>query len=265
MHSLRQSQASFNASLGDIATDWPARHDVGDGVAADARFNTYRGSIQATLCDALAAIYPVVARLVDVRFFRQTARQYLRAYPLASGDLRGFGGDFPQFLASLRALQELPFVPDVARLEWALNQVEQAPEDTHQFDVHRFGCLGDADWPRLRFQLHRATALVASLFPLLSIWEAHQGRTMPRRDVDLDAGGVQLLVARTSERNVGARELSVGEYTLLQAFAVGRALEDAHRQVMLVDPGFDLARALAQFIEQGVLTGFRPDVLLDLT
>jgi hypothetical protein len=264
MHSLRESQAAFSASRGDAATEWPARHDR-DGVVCNRRFNAYRSNVHATLCDALAVIYPVVARLVDVRFFRQTARQYLGAYPLASGDLRGFGGDFPQFLAGLRALQELPFVPDVARLEWALYEVQQAPEDHHQFDLHRFGRVADADWPRLRFQLHRATALVASLFPIQRIWEANQDDAMPRRDIDLDDGGVQLLVARTSERDIGVRPLSVGEYTLLQALSVGRALEDAHRQVMLVDPGFDLARALALFIEQGVLTGFRPDVLLDLT
>lgn len=264
MQSLRESQRAFAAGLGDDAEAWPARHDRHHTVPANARFNVYRGNVQATLCDALAVIYPVVVKLVDVRFFRQTARQYLRAFPLTSGDLRGFGADFPQFLDTLRALQALPYVADVARLEWALYDVQNAPEDRHQFDLGRLGRVGNAEWRRLRFRLHRATALVASLFPILRIWEANQDGAAPA-DVDLDTGGVQLLVARTSERNIGARELSVGEYTLLHAFATGRALEDAHDLVVRADPAFDLPRALARFIELGVLTGFRPDMPLDLS
>lgn len=264
MRSLREAQLAFRDGLDDDTQAWPARHDGAGQVPANPRFNSYRGNVHATLCDALAVIYPVVVRLVDVRFFRQTARQYLRAYPLTSGDLRGFGSDFPQFLTGLRSLQALPYVADVARLEWALFEVQNAPEDPHRFDLGRFGRIDDDEWRRLRFRMHRATALVASLYPILRIWEANQDDTVPRRDIDLDAGGVQLLVARTNERDVGARELSVGEYTLLHAFTTGRALEDAHGLVVLVDPAFDLARSLAQFIELGVVTGFRPDVLLDL-
>jgi hypothetical protein len=231
--------------------DWPAR------AGADPRLNVYRGAVHATLCDALAALYPAVVQLVDVRFFRQTARQYLRACPLSQGDQRGFGSDFPQFLDSLRALRSLPYVPDLARLEWALHEVEHAPADPHEFDLSLLGRVTDAEWRRLRFRLHRATALVTSGFPVLQIWEAHRDGT-PRPEVIPDRGSTHLLVVRTSDCTVGTRPLSVGEYTLLQAFATGRALEDAHRLVMDVDPKFDLSRTLARFIAQDVITGFRP-------
>ena len=92
----------------------------------------------------------------------------------------------------------------------------------------------------------------------------HQDEAPAQQDVDLDAGGVRLLVARTGTGDVTVRELSVGEYTLLHALARERALEDAIGFVMLVDPAFDLMQALVRFIEQGVLIGFRPNVLLDL-
>lgn len=257
MHSLRELQRAFAAGVYDETAEPPLHRMRADGIPASERFSVYRNNVHVSLADALAAVYPVVEKLVGALFFRQTARQYLRVHPSATGNLHDFGGEFAAFLGGMRSLRDYPYVPDVARLEWAWHRVYHAADTRAAVDLVRLGHVTENDWQRLRFRLHPATALVASRFPVLHIWQANQDGVEDDR-VSLDEGGVQLLVARP-HLDVEIRPLSVGEYALLHAFEAGRALERAHEQAELVEPGFDLAGALSMFIQQRVLTGFAPD------
>lgn len=199
--------------------------------------------------DALALVYPAVARLVGMDAFHRLARQFLR-HPVRRS---GFGADFAEFLSEMRPLRAAPYLPDLARLEWARYRVQQAPLGTPPA-ISRPVVAGEADWPWLRFHLHPATALVASVFPLLRIWLQNcQGSPAP-----VDAGsepGVQLLVTRRGQE-IEMRPLTVGDYSLLSELAGGRSLEHARRQAERADVGFDLADALSRYFGEGVIAGF---------
>ena len=56
-------------------------------------------------------------------FFGEAARQYIVGHPSLSGDLNDYGGEFAQFLAAYPHAADLPYLPDVARLEWAINNL----------------------------------------------------------------------------------------------------------------------------------------------
>ena len=200
--------------------------------------------------DALALLYPVVARLVGVDLFHRLARQFLR-HPVRSA---GFGADFGEFLAEVRTPHAPPWLPDLARLEWARHRVSHAPPAPPRA-IARPVATGEADWPWLRFHLHPATALLASPFPILRIWLDTCREAAAPIELSPPEGGVRLLVRRRGQE-VEMQPLPAGDYTLLNELAAGRDLEHARRMASRSDVQFDLADALSRHFGDGVITGF---------
>src|SRR5436190_2108002 len=128
MSSLRELQAGFRAAL--LAGDerGVAPDVVDDGVNASARLAVYRHHVLTSLSAALEATFPVVCRLVDRRFFGWLADSYVRAHPPAGPCLFEYGADLPEFIAAFPACAPLPWLADVARLEWAMNVALHAPD-----------------------------------------------------------------------------------------------------------------------------------------
>src|SRR2546423_667622 len=77
-------------------------------------WDVYRRNVLANLRGALAATYPVVARLVGSAFFDEAARRYALACPSASGDLNDYGASFADFLERYEQARSLAYLPDVA-------------------------------------------------------------------------------------------------------------------------------------------------------
>src|SRR6185295_19851202 len=79
--SLREVESDLRLALlgGD---DAPARAWIrGDGLAPAARLAIYRHHVVTTLTAALQAVFPVVCRLVDERFFAYATDRYIRVDP----------------------------------------------------------------------------------------------------------------------------------------------------------------------------------------
>src|SRR5262249_18440144 len=101
---------------------------AGDGLAPESRLQIYQHHVLTTLTAALGSTYPVTCRLVDPRFFAYAADTSIRAEPPAGPCLFEYGATFPDFLAAFPPCREWRYLPDVARLEWAMNAALHAPD-----------------------------------------------------------------------------------------------------------------------------------------
>src|SRR5258708_8168703 len=90
---------------------------LGDGIAPAARLQIYRHHYETSLAEALEAIYPVVCRLVDERFFAFATHEYIKSSPPRRVCLHEYGAEFPDFLGGFPPCRHLAYLPDVARLE----------------------------------------------------------------------------------------------------------------------------------------------------
>jgi hypothetical protein len=251
-------QAAFGAAM---LTDDPAAPDGmlaalvrGDGLGVDARLRIYRHHVLTTLTDVLRSAYPVVARLVGDGFFAYAADRYVRAHPPGGPCLFEYGGAFPAFLASFPPCRSLEYLPDMARLEWALHVAAHAP-DAPALDPQALRGLPAADAARLVVRFHPSVFLLASPWPVDHIWLANRPDGETERPVDLGAGGVRLEVRRVDDEP-GFRPLAPGSFALRCALADGRPLADAADLAVVADPTLDLALALHDLLRDGVLVGF---------
>jgi hypothetical protein len=92
-------------------------------VTAAGALGLHRTTALHGLVNALRLTYPTVDALVGEAFFDQAALAFVEAHPPASSWLTGYGAQFPAFLSSYALAAELPYLPDVARLDAAIEVV----------------------------------------------------------------------------------------------------------------------------------------------
>jgi len=227
MPSLLEAQRAFGAAILE-----------GGGPAAMA---VYRGNVFGNWAGALAGAYPVVRRIVGEEYFEALARRYARAHPSASGDLNEYGEALARFLAEDDDVQDLPYLPDVARLEWLAHRAYFAAEAA-PFEPARAA----------EARLAPACGLLAAHWPAAAIWNAHQPGGDPGA-VNLGAGAELVLVHRPAWR-AEALALGAGDYRFLERLLAGAGLGAALEGALAAEPGFDPATALARWVPMGVIT-----------
>lgn len=257
MPTLRDLQLGFAAAVFDANQHEVCRHIRSNGLTAARRVQIYRHDVFTKFTEALAAVYPVVQRLVGEAFFEQAARQYIVHHPARSGDVQAFGEHFAAFLAALPQAAGLPYLPDVARLEWAYHAVFHAA-DAPPLDPNALAELPPEAHGDLRFTLHPAARLLRSDYPILRIWQANQAEADDTGVIDLAEGGVRLLVIRRA-LDIEFEPLSAGAFALLDALAHGDTLAFACEWAITAQPDLSLVPCLSGHIQRATLMGFRLD------
>jgi hypothetical protein len=214
-----------------------------DGLGASARLAVYRHHVFTSLTAVLESTYPVVARLVDRRFFRYAAHRYVREHPPAGPCLFEYGGTLPEFLARFEPCRHLTYLPDVARLEWAMNTALHAP-DAPPIEP-------PALLHRAEAALHPSVTLLASAWPVDEIWRANQPGA-EETTVGLDPGDVRLQVWRARDEVV-FRRLSAADFAFRVALARTRRLTDAATAALDADPTADLATLVRAVLDEDAL------------
>jgi hypothetical protein len=216
--------------------------------ALDVYRNNYRGNLH----DTLAGAYPVIAQLVGEEFFHYLTRQFIAQHPSRSGNLHHYGAEMADFVASFEPARTLPYLPDVAALEWACHRAYFA-EDVNTLNIARLAQIPHEQYPDLILRTHPSCHLVRSRYPVVAIWHAHQPGAEVDFQIDLDSGASLALVGR-SDDVVIVNELSAAEADWLQAIQAGMSLGEATAATLEHDPDFDLQGLLLNLVAQGVLT-----------
>ena len=133
------------------------------------------------------------------------AREYARAHRSESGDLNRYGERLADFLDDFPHTADLPYLPDVARMEWLAHRAHFAA-DAPAFDARALASLEDERLAQLRLQLAPACALLASAWPLARLWTIHQDGYAGSFAVDL--GGFEGDVEPRDGRLVGKHRAS---------------------------------------------------------
>lgn len=154
-----------------------------EGGDAARRFAIYRNNWRSNLRQALRTGFPVVEQLVGAEFFTWLADNFIDAHPSRSGNLDDYGVGFATFVRAFPALAELPYIGDVAELEWLIDAVMAAPDKD----------AGDPD------VLPPHTRLLHSSYPVHRIWQVNQPEWRGDDTVSLDEGEVRLLIMRRSD------------------------------------------------------------------
>ena len=165
MASLRELQRAFAAAIHEPGIACP--------VLPRGNLSIYRNNSAYAFRSALESGFPVLRKRVGDDYFHQLGSQYRARFPSRSGDLHWIGSHFPAFLFEHLRGTEYAWLADLARLEWSREQASITtvlPAVTA--DV--LATVAPEQLEHLMFRLQPSLTLVASDFPVFTVWSANQ-------------------------------------------------------------------------------------------
>ncbi len=196
--------------------------------ALSAGIAVYRANGHAHAERALAAAYPVVSALLGDEGTVPLARALWHHAPPERGDLARWGAALADFIGAQPAFGGMPWLPDVARIEWALHSAAHAEGQLADFSTFERLIHNDPD--QLHLQLAPGTVVIECRWPVLGVIEAHRPggpdlatagerlRTDPGEWVRVWRQGWQVSVARVTA------DAAAFERALLDGMSLGAAL-----------------------------------------
>jgi len=253
MSRFAELQREFAGAVLDPEAAVPAPLTRKAGASPSRRFGVYRNNVYASLIDVLAGRFPVVARLVGEEFFRAMARAYIEREPPRSAVLIRYGVSFPDFIAGFAPAASVPYLADMASLEWAWHAAYHAPDAAPLPLAELAGAVDHAADAVLT--LHPSLSVVRSLYPIVSIFELNtQTGDVPPTRLE---GGEDALVVRP-RLEVELRLLPEGGASFLLALKKEKSIGEAAAIAFGQASGFDLEANLAGLIAGGAIIGVTP-------
>jgi hypothetical protein len=216
------------------------------------RFAVYRNNVVTSLVNALRTKFPATERIVGEEFFAAMARVFVTAHPPRSKILHTYGDDFGDFIAAFAPAAELPYLPDVVRLEAARTRAYHAA-DAEPLTAAAFQDIDPDRVGSMRFTLHPSLQIVCSSHPVVTIWSMNAGE-LPLGAID-DTQAEDALVIRPG-LDVIVRMLPAGGAAFVSALANGWRLDEAAAHAADADDRFDLTDNIAGLISSGAVTDF---------
>ena len=243
---LRDLQQTFARALLD--RDAPPPDEVrSDRLSAADRFSAYRNNVVGSLVNVLAAAFPATEALAGADNFRFAAQAFLREHPPRQARLLAYGAEFPLWLRLFRPAQAKPWLPDLARLEWARNEALFAA-DADPIKPEALANVPPDSVPGLRFTLLPSVRVIASSWPVHELWEqAQDGRISAEPPVRRDQ---QVLVLRPG---LGVKQLPLApaDAALLGALHAGETFATAAEAAFAAEATCDLQQLLLGHLVRG--------------
>lgn len=224
--------------------------DAAGGKAAN-RLRVHRNNFVSSLIEALGQTYPVVEKLVGFEFFREMARNFIRVHPPRDPAILAYGAAFPQFIETFSPAESVPYLADVARLEWHRQEAYHA-EDAAPLDMRFFGNLDPQLFDQLRLIPHPSVRLMTSSYPVQRIWEVNSLEETAGGHVDLTDGPDHLLIARPFTQVIVVH-LSAAAFDFTQAICTGLPLTEAYEEATQRHEDLDLQSGLADLIRSEII------------
>lgn len=247
MPALRETQLAFARGLftGALPDNVTAR----DPSEINLRFAVYRNNVTVSLINAMRSRFPVVERLVGEEFFRACAQAFVVQNPPRSRLLMRYGESFAAFLETFEPARSLPYLPDIARLEMARGQAYHAA-DAAPAGPESLAQAAEGDVEKLRLRMHPSLVMIASQYPIVTIWEMNQPGRTPHKISQWS--GETALVSRPL-MNVGVEAATPAYAAFVASFAQGETLEEAVCAALSHDEAFDPGAHLARIFASGLV------------
>ena len=248
-------QDLFAQALLDPSIAPPTRICTSNPAKAQSRFNIYRNNVVASLSAALADTFPVVVRLVGLDFFNASARAFIRQQSNRSPLLTWIGADFPDFIAAFEHTASMPWLADVARIEFARLQALHAANTIEMnHDVLQALVQKPLSLPDTGVFFREGLAVLTSPFSAYSIWFAHQDHS----DISqINVSQAEACLIYRNGHNVVTTILTASQAVFITALLRAKTFGEAQKLARADDPEFQLSSSFLILIQARALSGLR--------
>lgn len=220
------------------------------------RLGIYQNNLKATANRAITIAYPVLEKLVGESSMRLLSQRLLKAEDFHTGDWGDWGEGLASIIETSELADDFPFLSDVAKFEWKRHRASRTPETG--FDRETLTLLESNDLNSLYIQLPRSLQLLASDFPVDTLWDAHQDQNNQQdlkktlqRELETGSNEYHFIIYANGIHCVHQR-ISQQEFLWLSSILSGHSLHE----LLTLLPIFDFSSWLKKAIENQYISGF---------
>jgi hypothetical protein len=219
--SLAELQEAMTARI--LGDEGPSPLDdwirVPGGADLEARLSVYQEGYPARIASSLSEAFPAIANILGDGSLAKLTERFIRRGLPSERNLNRIGRSLPHFLVDDPLSGDLPFLPDLAALEWAIFECFHS-EPGRDFDLATTTAFSLDDWARTQITFRPGSTVVLSAWPIRELWMT---RELDRSEINLDLAGrpEQVLVHR-----VGFA-VETQSIDALEALALERLLDGA--------------------------------------
>ena len=234
MSDLEKLQAAFRVSLHNRQmADELAGQITSDDIAPASRMQVYQNNYRATLVDLILQVFPIASAFVGEDFLRAAAGHFLDEEPPVSAALENYGASFPDFLSHYSHADDVPYLADIAAMEWAVYELQHIKTladyiaADEEMDIETISISGAEIIcnPDLR--------IIQSDYPLLQLWMVGAGQLLPEA-VHIGAGA-QNVGVYVDGFEIKMNSISAAELELLTYLMHGSASEFNTKKLKVSD------------------------------
>lgn len=249
----------FSQNLASSASDRPLLNPQG-GVTGEERMEVYAKGYRARIRESLAEVYEGVHHVLGSERFDELSELYARRYPSHNYNLNYAGRHLPELLPHFSASRSLPFLSDLAKLEWlvweAFHSFDGAPLQPSQIQE-----IPMEEWENMKIVFQPSVRLITSDWPILDLWLARHRRA---GEPPLDwVGRPQRVLVGRKEDQVRCELLDSNQYRLLEGLLAGKSLGQACEELAEVvgEKTPPLQEWFSRWIQAGLLLSLVPGPL----
>ena len=232
------------------------------------RFLIHRNNRLVGLIDHLAETFSVVKALVGDEFFNGMSIEYLGQLRLDPPILNVMGGSFSSFISQFEHAQDLPYLADLARLEFARvvafhaeNTVAMSASDVANVLRTMEGCSPELlSLAAFHVKLHPSITVIESSFAIQSIWAAHQREEAEQAQAltSIDVSCAQSVIVFRSGWQPVVMEVDEGYACVISRLNEGVSLDVALAARGSVDEfgELDVAALISFLVQNELMTHF---------
>ena len=184
---------------------------VSTDLKASDRLKIYQNNFKEPLAQSLLDIFPIVSAFVGEVFTRTAVKHFIERDPPTEPCLSSYGGKLGAFLTSYAPANSVPYLSDLADLEWAIYELQHGDDDI----VHEG--VGPT--------INANAVFIDSRFPLLNLWMVGNGQ-LRAEAVHVDQGG-QFVCVALKENQVQLFALSEQEKAAVMDIEDGKVVDDS--------------------------------------
>lgn len=211
----------------------------------------YQNSIMGVLQKTLQDIYPVCRKLVGDEFFLFLANTFIRQTPSNAPDLAAYGKTFADCIKILPQTHTLPYLPDVAQLEWAWHHAFRAAPLAPTWLTADAINQGD----HIVFLLPAHSTLLQSSFPIHTIWAVNQADYPEDPVVTLTPGQQYYYLVWKKNLEMRIDCLNCNQYRVLNWVYHALTLGEMCERIENEFTDIDIVALLPELIQQGWVPG----------
>jgi hypothetical protein len=242
---LKQLQTQFSESLFYQHDEIINSIKETQSVAPLQRLQVYRNSFIMGVTEALAITYQHTVALVGDEFFNSVARSFILTMPPVENNIMSYGAGFNAHLASLPQLAEMPYISEMARFEWLLEQTTNAQVEDKIFDTAQLALVPESHLGKITFQIPTQIALFQSEQNISHLYQMLITDEVVESDLNIPC---YLALKKQPDFRIEIINLQQAAFLLLQKISEGNTLDELSAQ--------GLEQQLPSLLENKLLNGF---------